>query len=77
MKYLFDGNGVLCGWQQIADYLHCSVSTTKRWEKKAGLPILFRASGRPMALKYELDLYHLKINQTISKIKHDKELETT
>lgn len=62
---LFDNMGLLKGWKAISSYLHCSVCTAKRWQKHYGLPILWTATGRPMALKYELELYHALISQSI------------
>lgn len=70
MQGLFDNMGLLKGWKAISSYLHCSVSTVKRWQKHYGLPILWTATGRPMALKYELDLYHALISKSIDEKEH-------
>ena len=68
---LFDKMGLLKGWKAISAYLHCSVSTVKRWQKHYGLPILWTPSGRPMALKYELDKYHVLVTQSINEMEQE------
>jgi hypothetical protein len=63
---LFDDMGLLLGWKAIAKYLRRSVSTVKRYQRR-GLPVLWGPSGRPMAFKAELDLFHVRLTQLIEK----------
>ena len=73
MKHLFDEMGLLVGWQEIADYLRISVSTVKRWNKHYGLPVFWKASGRPFTLKSMLDKYHFKLTEYANKKEHNND----
>jgi phage terminase Nu1 subunit (DNA packaging protein) len=67
---LFDNMGLLVGWKAISKYLRRSISTVKRYQKR-GLPIIWGPSGRPMALKYELDRFHVLFTQKINEMERE------
>jgi hypothetical protein len=51
---------ILCGWKEIASYLHLGIRTAQRYEREFGLPIHRPASkpkGAVIATKAELDAW--------------------
>ncbi len=53
----------LNGWKQIAAFMGCSVDTAKRYKKRFGLPVKYLPSGRPAAVKEELQMWLCKSNE--------------
>ena len=49
------GSGRLDSWKAIADYLRRDVSTVRRWEKTAGLPVR-RLAGSQSVFAYPADI---------------------
>ncbi len=47
-------NGVLYGWQDIADYVGCSVKTARRYAKKYHLPIRYFPSKKLFAIPSDI-----------------------
>jgi excisionase family DNA binding protein len=71
---------MLSGWKQIADYLHVSVRTLKRWEKKLGKIPVWKVGNKILIDEDELIKWikeNSKTERIREKIREAKQKEYT
>lgn len=59
--------GIIHGWQAIGRFIGRSGRTARRWRDCNHMPVRHSITGRPFALKYELTMWMLKVDELIEK----------
>jgi hypothetical protein len=56
-KMMTKNEDLLCGWQEIADYMDKSIRTAQRWSRLKGLPVKYPAGhcSTPHISKKEME----------------------
>jgi len=62
-------DGWIRTWGEIAKYIGTSTKTAKKWAKKYGLPVRRLPGGGVAAIKAELDLWLIKFDENLEKLK--------